>query len=287
MRQLRISKQITNRNDQSLDKYLNEINKIGLISAEEEVELAIKIREGDQLAVDKLTKANLRFVVSVAKQYQQQGLSLSDLICEGNIGLLKAALKFDETRGFKFISYAVWWIRQSIVQAITQDSRMVRLPLNKIGILNKMKQAKAIFEQNNNRPPSPQEIAEYLDVSVYEIELCIENSNRHVSIDQPISEDSNHSRHELIKSDDFPTPETALIVDSLQIDLDAVLNTLSKREGEVIRLHYGIGIDTPMTLSEIGQLLDLSRERVRQIKESAIRSVKCSGRADILIKYLG
>lgn len=287
MRQLRISKQITNRNDQSLDKYLNEIKKIELIPAEEEVNLAIKIRGGNQLALEKLTTANLRFVVSVAKQYQNHGLSLPDLICEGNMGLLKAALKFDETRGFKFISYAVWWIRQSIVQAIDQNSRVVRLPLNKIGILKKMNQAKAVFEQENNRPPSTQEIADYLGVSVSEIEICVESSSRHVSIDQSVFEDEGYTRHELIGSDDFPKPDRTLIIDSLQIDLNAVLNTLSKREAEIIRLFYGIGFDTPMALGEIGEVLGLTRERVRQIKESALLSIKRSGRADILMKYLG
>ena len=287
MKQLRITKQITNRNDKSLDKYLNEINKISLITAEEEVNLAVEIRKGNQLAIDKLIKANLRFVVSVAKQYQHNGLSLSDLICEGNVGLLKAVLRFDETRGFKFISYAVWWIRQAIVGAIAQDSRMVRLPLNKIGVLRKMKQATAIFEQNNNRNPSSQEIAEHLGVSISEIEICIESSSRHVSMDLPIFEEGGYSRHELVESDSFPSPETTLIINSLKLDLDAVLNTLSWREAEVIKLYYGIGTDTPMTIGEIAQLFDLTIERVRQIKEMAIRSVRRSGRADILIKYLG
>ncbi|MEO1033691.1 MAG: RNA polymerase sigma factor RpoD/SigA [Bacteroidota bacterium] len=287
MRQLRISKRITNRDDKSLDRYLNEISKIDMISAEEEVELAIKIREGDQFAIGKLTKANLRFVISVAKQYQQQGLTLSDLICEGNIGLLKAALRFDETRGFKFISYAVWWIRQSIIQAIAQDSRMVRLPLNKISVLNKVKKANVFFEQKNNRPPSYHEIADVIGVSASEVELCIESSSSHVSMDQPIFADSNYNRHELIKSDTFPAPETSLIADSLRTDLDAVLSTLSDREADVIRLHYGIGAEAQMTLSEIAQLFDVSRERVRQIRESAIRGLKRSYRSDILIKYLG
>lgn len=287
MRQLRISKRITNRDDKSLDRYLNDIGKIGMISVEEEIELAIKIRQGDQFAIGKLTKANLRFVISVAKQYQQQGLTLSDLICEGNIGLLKAALRFDETRGFKFISYAVWWIRQSIVQAIAQNSRIVRLPLNKINIINKMKKANAYFEQENNRSPSYHEIADLIGVSATEVELCIKSSINHTSIDQPISEDSNHNRHELIKSDIFPAPETSLITDSLRIDLDTVLSKLSDRQTEVIRLHYGIGVDSPMTFSEIGQLFGLSTERIRQINESGIRALKRSGRADILIKYLG
>ncbi|MBV7269288.1 sigma-70 family RNA polymerase sigma factor [Winogradskyella luteola] len=287
MRQLQISKRITNRDDKSLDRYLNDISKIDMISSEEEVELAIKIREGNQFAIDKLTKANLRFVISVAKQYQQQGLTLSDLICEGNIGLLKAALRFDETRGFKFISYAVWWIRQSIAQSIAQDSRMVRLPLNKINILNKVKKVNAYFEQENNRPPSYHEIAGLIGVSASEVELCIESSSSHISMDQPIFEDSNYNRHELIKSDTFPSPETSLMSDSLRIDLHTVLSTLSEREAEVIRLHYGIGIDAPMTLSEISQLFGLSTERIRQIRESAIRGLKRSGRTDILIKYLG
>ena len=287
MRQLRINKRITNRDDKSLDRYLNEISKIDMISAEEEVELATKIRDGDQFALDKLTNANLRFVISVAKQYQQQGLTLSDLICEGNIGLFKAALRFDETRGFKFISYAVWWIRQSIIQAIAQDSRMVRLPLNKIGILNKVKKANAFFEQRNNRPPSYNEIADLIGVSASEVELCIKSSSNHVSMDQPIFADSNYSRHETIESNTFPDPDTSMITDSLKIDLDAVLSTLSEREAEVVRLHYGIGDEAPMTLSEIGQLYDVSRERVRQIRESAIRGLRRSYRAEILIKYLG
>lgn len=287
MRQLKISKQITNRDDLSLDKYLSDINKISLITAEEEVELVIKIREGHKWAFDKLTTANLRFVVSVAKQYQNKGLSLTDLISEGNVGILKAALKFDETRGFKFISYAVWWIRQAIIQAIAENNRVVRLPLNKISIINKMKQAIGALEQTHNRPPSPQEIADYLDVSLSEIEICIGSSKRNVSMDQSIADDNNLSRYDFFESEEFPTPEAGLMSDSLKSDLQAVLNTLSMREKEIIKLYYGIGLKTPMSLVEIGELLDITRERVRQIKESAIVNIKSSGRSNILMKYLG
>lgn len=287
MRQLRITKQITNRQDFSLDKYLNEIGRIGLVTAEEEVELAIRIREGDQEALNKLTQANLRFVVSVAKQYQQQGLPLSDLISEGNVGLVKAALKFDETRGFKFISYAVWWIRQAIVQAISENSRMVRLPLNKITALNKIKKANASFEQEHNRMPSAEELVQLTGVGIVEVELCLKSSGRHISMDKPTHEDSDLDLHSLIASDEFPKPDTKLLVDSLHIDMNAMLNTLSKREAEVIRMLYGIGFETSMSMTEIGDILGISRERVRQIKEMAIVTIKTSNRSDILLKYLG
>ncbi|MBR9758652.1 MAG: RNA polymerase sigma factor RpoD/SigA [Algicola sp.] len=287
MRSLHIGKQITIRNDQSLDKYLNEINKIPLISIEREVQLTTQIKAGDQQAFQELVSANLRFVVSVAKQYQNQGLSLSDLINEGNIGLVKAASRFDETRGFKFISYAVWWIRQAIIQALTVTSKIVRLPLNKINVLSKIKKATVHFEQLHSRYPSTDEICGLINSTKEEVELCLINSGRDVSIDAPLNDEKGASRLDLMKSEGFPTPETALITDSLKIDLDAVLNSLPDREAEIIRLYYGIGMDAPMALSDIGQFLGITRERVRQIRESAIRNVKFSGRADILIKYLG
>jgi len=287
MRSLHIGKQITIRKDQSLDKYLNEISKISLISIEKEVQLAIRIKNGDQLALQELISANLRFVVSVAKQYQNQGLTLSDLINEGNIGLVKAASKFDETRGFKFISYAVWWIRQNIIQALAINSKAVRLPLNKINVLNKIKKETANFEQVHHRLPAIEEICIIINSTREEVELCLVNSGHDVSMDKQLSEESNFSRHDIIESEDFPSPETALMADSLHTDVDAVLNTLSRREAEIIRLHYGIGIEMALTLSEIGQLLEISRERVRQIKESAILSIKSSARANILVKYLG
>ncbi|WP_274474377.1 sigma-70 family RNA polymerase sigma factor [Mangrovimonas aestuarii] len=286
MRPLHISKQITNRDNQSLDKYLNEINKITLISAEREVQLAVRIKEGDQLALDELTKANLRFVISVAKQYQNQGLSLPDLINEGNLGLLKAARRFDETRGFKFISYAVWWIRQTIVQALTENSRIVRLPLNKIGILNKIKQSTAVFEQEHNRVPSSEEISDIIEVSVAEIDLCKKSSGHYVSMDDSISDDENLNMYNILKNEDSPPPDESLLTTSLKIDLKSVLNSLSQRESEIITLYYGIGHDNAKSLSEIGVMFNITRERVRQIKEMAIINIKNSGRADILLKYL-
>lgn len=285
MRSLHISKQITFRNDQSLDKYLNDINKISLITAEQEVQLAIRIREGDPLALEALIRANLRFVVSVAKQYQNQGLSLSDLINEGNIGLVKAASKFDETRGFKFISYAVWWIRQAVIQALAENSRIVRLPLNKIGVINKIKNAAAHFEQVHNRFPSIEELSKLIDSSVEEIELCFKNSGKDISFDSPINEEGKLTLLDTIKSNHYPAPETSLLLDSLQDDLESVFKTLSPRESEILKLYYGIGCDA-MTLEEIGRYLDIGRERVRQIRECAIKNIKKSGRSNILIKYL-
>ena len=287
MRSLLIGKQITVRTDQSLDKYLNEISKIPLISAEKEVQLASRIQTGDSRAIKELVSANLRFVVSVAKQYQHQGLSLSDLINEGNVGLLKAASRFDATRGFKFISYAVWWIRQAIIQALTVHSRLVRLPLNKISVQNKIKKVEAHFEQLNDRKPSIDEISRIMGVSLEEIELCFLNFGKDVSMDAPVSDDGPLSRNDLIPSDSFPSPESQLLTDSLHRDLRDVLNTLNARESEIIRLYFGIGVDRAMSLSEIGQILDLTRERVRQIKEAAIYSIKSSGRASILLKYIG
>ena len=241
---------------------------------------------GDQLALDELINANLRFVVSVAKQYQHQGLQLTDLINEGNLGLLKAATRFDETRGFKFISYAVWWIRQAIIQALAENSRIVRLPLNKIGILSKIKQSTAFFEQKHNRTPSAQEISDILEVSVIEIELCIKNSRRSLSMDAPLSEDTESNLYNLIENNEFGKPDTGLLNNSLQTDIETVINSLSEREAEVIKLHFGIGGIASMTLSEIGECLGLTRERVRQIKGLAISKLKRTGSSKLLIKYL-
>lgn len=287
MKPLKIVEQITIRNDASLDKYLSDINKIGLVSVEREVELAILIKKGNQLALNELTSANLRFVVSVAKQYQNRGLSLSDLINEGNLGLIKAAKRFDETRGFKFISYAVWWIRQGIIQSLTENSRIVRLPLNKIGLLNKIKKAVVFFEQQYYREPTVEEISEIIEVSLAEIELCIKSSGQCASLDAPLSDESGFSLHNVIKTDTFPNPDAILIVDSLQLDLAAVLNTLSDRESEIIKLHFGIGIESSMTLAEIADLFGITRERVRQIKEIAIIRIKDSNKKELLVKYLG
>ncbi len=287
MRSLQIIEQITVNNDLSLNKYLSDINKISLVSLEREVELALQIKKGNQLALNELTNANLRFVVSVAKQYQNRGLSLSDLINEGNLGLLKAAKRFDETRGFKFISYAVWWIRQGIIQSLSENSRIVRLPLNKIGVLNKIKKAAAFFEQKYNREPTVDETSEIIEVSVAEIELCIKSSGYGVSMDAPLSEDTSLNMHNVIKTDMFPKPDAVLLVDSLQTDLEAVLSSLSEREGGIIKLHYGIGKESPMTLLEIAQLFGITRERVRQIKECGILRIKNSNKSQLLIKYLG
>ncbi|WP_242204222.1 sigma-70 family RNA polymerase sigma factor [Aestuariivivens insulae] len=287
MRPLQIIGQITDRNDLSVSKYLSDINKINLVSLEREVELAIQIKKGNQQALNELINANLRFVVSVAKQYQNRGMSLSDLINEGNLGLLKAATKFDETRGFKFISYAVWWIRQGIVQSLSQNSRTVRLPLNKIGLLSKIKKAEVCFEQKHYREPTVDEISEIIDVSNDEIELCIKSSGYCASMDAPLSEDSNLNMHNVIKAENFPTPDAVLFLDSLQCDLDAVLNSLSERESEIIKLYYGIGTESAMNLVEIAELFGITRERVRQIKELAILKIKDSNKSQILLKYLG
>lgn len=288
MRQLKITKQVTNRESKSLDKYLQDISKVDLITAEEEVELAQRIREGDQAALEKLTNANLRFVVSVAKQYQNQGLKLPDLINEGNVGLVKAAKRFDETRGFKFISYAVWWIRQSILQALAEQSRVVRLPLNKIGVINKINKTFSHLEQVNERPPSPIEIAKELDMSESQVKVALKNSGRHLSMDAPFKEGENDSNlYDVLSSAESPTPDDQLMRDSLSIEINRALETLSQREADVIRLNYGIGNQPAMTLQEIGDTFDLSRERVRQIREKGIRRLKHQSKNKMLKKYLG
>ncbi|MFA8299771.1 MAG: RNA polymerase sigma factor RpoD/SigA [Hyphomicrobiales bacterium] len=287
MRQLKITKQVTNRETASLDKYLQEIGKVELISADEEVELAQRIKQGDRIALEKLTKANLRFVVSVSKQYQNQGLSLPDLINEGNLGLIKAAQRFDETRGFKFISYAVWWIRQSILQALAEQSRIVRLPLNKIGSINKINKAYAKLEQEYEREPNPGEIANLLEVPEEEVKESIKNSGRHVSMDAPLVQDEDNNMYDVLKNDEGPTPETGLIYESLRKEIDRAICTLTQREADVIRLYFGLNGGHPMTLEEIGEKFDLTRERVRQIKEKAIRRLKHTSRSKILKSYLG
>ena len=289
MRQLKITKQVTNRETASLDKYLQEIGRVELISAEEEVMLARKIREGDRAALDRLTKANLRFVVSVSKQYQNQGLSLPDLINEGNLGLIKAAQRFDETRGFKFISYAVWWIRQSILQALAEQARIVRLPLNKIGTINKINRAFSELEQKFERPPSADELAEFLECSVEEVKQSLANSGRHISMDAPLVEgdESSSSMYDVLLNDSLPGPEQELVIESLRKDIERSLSTLTSREGDIVRLYYGLNGKHPMTLEEIGERFDLTRERVRQIKEKAIRRLKHTSRSRMLKSYLG
>jgi len=289
MRQLKIVKQVTNRETASLDKYLQEIGRVELISAEEEVELARKIRAGDKRALERLTKANLRFVVSVSKQYQNQGLSLPDLINEGNLGLIKAAERFDETRGFKFISYAVWWIRQSILQALAEQARIVRLPLNKIGTINKINRAYSELEQLYERPPSADELAEFLECSTEEVRQSLANTGRHVSMDAPLvdGDESSSSMYDVLPNDALPSPEQDLNKESLRKDIDRSLATLTGREGDVVRLYYGLGGKHPLTLEEIGDLFDLTRERVRQIKEKAIRRLKHTSRSRMLKTYLG
>jgi RNA polymerase primary sigma factor len=287
MRQLKITKQVTNRETASLDKYLQEIGKVELITAEEEVELARRIKQGDRDALEKLTKANLRFVVSVSKQYQNQGLSLPDLINEGNLGLIKAAQRFDETRGFKFISYAVWWIRQSILQALAEQSRIVRLPLNKIGSINKINKAYAKLEQENEREPDAGEIADMLDIPETEVKESMRNSGRHISMDAPLIQDEDNTLYDVLRSDDTNTPEKALMTESLRKEIDRAISTLTPRESDVIRLYFGLNSKHPMTLEEIGEKFDLTRERVRQIKEKAIRRLKHTSRSKILKSYLG
>lgn len=289
MRQLKIVKQVTNRETASLDKYLLEIGRVDLITAEEEVELARKIRQGDKRALERLTKANLRFVVSVSKQYQNQGLSLPDLINEGNVGLIKAAERFDETRGFKFISYAVWWIRQSILQALAEQARIVRLPLNKIGNINKINKAFSELEQRFERPPSAEELAEFLEVTPDEIRQSMSSNGRHVSMDAPLVEgdESSSSMYDVLMNDSLPGPENDLIIESLRKDIDRSLSTLTMREGEILRLYYGLNGKYPLTLEEIGERFDLTRERVRQIKEKAIRRLKHTSRSKMLKSYLG
>ena len=287
MRQLKITKQVTNRETASLDKYLQEIGKVELITAEEEVELAQRIRQGDKIALEKLTKANLRFVVSVSKQYQNQGLSLPDLINEGNLGLIKAAQRFDETRGFKFISYAVWWIRQSILQALADQSRIVRLPLNKIGSINKINKTYAKLEQEFEREPNAEEIAEALDITEAEVKESMKNAGRHVSMDAPLVQDEDNNMYDVLKSDEVVTPETELLYESLRKEIDRAISTLSPREADVVRLYFGLNGSHPMTLEEIGEKFDLTRERIRQIKEKAIRRLKHASRSKILKSYLG
>ena len=287
MRQLKITKQVTNRETASLDKYLQEIGKVDLITADQEVELAQRIKAGDQDALEKLTKANLRFVVSVAKQYQNQGLTLPDLINEGNLGLIKAAKRFDETRGFKFISYAVWWIRQSILQALAEQSRIVRLPLNKIGSINKINKMYAFLEQENERPPSAEEIAKKLDMTISDVKESMKNSGRHVSMDAPLIEGEDSNLYDVLNTGDSPNPDRVLMHDSLKIEIIRALDTLTPREADVVQLYFGLGDAHPMTLEEIGETFDLTRERVRQIKEKAIRRLKHTSRSKILKTYLG
>lgn len=286
MRQLKITKSITNRESASLDKYLQEIGREELVSPEEEVELAQRIRKGDQRALEKLTRANLRFVVSVAKQYQNQGLSLPDLINEGNLGLIKAAEKFDETRGFKFISYAVWWIRQSILQALAEQSRIVRLPLNQVGSLNKINKALSKFEQENERQPSSDELSEMIDVPKDKISDTLRVSGRHVSVDAPFVEGEDNSLLDVLPNTDSLSADSGLVNESLNTEIERALSTLSSREREIIKSFFGIGCQE-MTLEEIGERFGLTRERVRQIKEKAIRRLKSPSRSKLLKGYLG
>ena len=286
MRQLKITKSITNRESASLDKYLQEIGREELVSPEEEVELAQRIRKGDQEALEKLTRANLRFVVSVAKQYQNQGLSLPDLINEGNLGLIKAAEKFDETRGFKFISYAVWWIRQSILQALAEQSRIVRLPLNQVGSLNKINKALGKFEQENERQPSTEELSEMIDIPKDKIADTLRVSGRHVSVDAPFVEGEDNSLLDVLPNEDSPSADRGLTNESLSTEIERALQILTPREREIIKSFFGIGCQE-MTLEEIGERLDLTRERVRQIKEKAIRKLKKPAASKLLKTYLG
>ena len=287
MRQLKITKQVTNRETASLDKYLQEIGKVDLITAEEEVELARRIKQGDQVALEKLTKANLRFVVSVAKQYQNQGLTLPDLINEGNLGLIKAAQRFDETRGFKFISYAVWWIRQSILQALAEQSRIVRLPLNKIGSINKINKAFSELEQAHERAPSAEEIGDKTGMTETDVKESMRNSGRHISMDAPLVEGEDSNLYDVLRSSESPNPDNDLLNESLRTEIERALATLTPREADVIRLYFGLSGQHPMTLEEIGETFDLTRERVRQIKEKAIRRLKHTSRSKILKTYLG
>ena len=287
MRQLNITKQVTNRETVSLDKYLHDIGKVELITAEEEVELARKIKNGDQAALEKLTKSNLRFVVSVAKQYQTQGLTLPDLINEGNLGLIKAAQRFDETRGFKFISYAVWWIRQSILQALAEQSRIVRLPLNKIGTINKINKAYAQLEQEFEREPKAEEIAKLLDITEAEVKDSLRNASRHLSMDASLTHDDDNNMYDVLKAEEAPTPDKGLLYESLKMEINRTISTLPEREAQVIKLYFGLDSKHPMTLEEIGEKFDLTRERVRQIKEKAIRRLKHNSKCKNLKAYLG
>lgn len=287
MRQLKISKQITNRESQSLDKYLQEIGRVDLLTADEEVDLAKRIKEGDQLALEKLTKANLRFVVSVAKQYQNQGLTLGDLINEGNLGLIKAAQRFDETRGFKFISYAVWWIRQSILQALAEQSRIVRLPLNRVGSLNKISKTFSELEQKYEREPSPDEMAEFLEITTSEVLDTMKISGRHISMDAPFANGEENSLLDVLENETEVTPDNTLMTDSLRREVQRALSTLTQREADVVALYFGLNGEQPLTLEEIGEKFALTRERVRQIKEKAIRRLRHTSRSKSLKTYLG
>jgi len=288
MRQLKITKSITNRESQSLEKYLQEIGKVDLLTPEEEVELAKEIKQGNQEALEKLTKANLRFVVSVAKQYQNQGLSLSDLINEGNLGLIKAAQRFDETRGFKFISYAVWWIRQSILQALAEQSRIVRLPLNKVGSLNKINRAFSELEQEYEREPSSDELAELLDIPTEEVETTLGVAARHVSMDAPFVEGEDNSLLDVLENSATPSTDASLeYKESLRKEIERSLNTLTERQCDVIKLYFGIGVEHPMSLEDIGERFGLTRERVRQIKDKAINKLRSASRSKLLKHYLG
>ena len=288
MRQLKITKSITNRESQSLEKYLQEIGKVDLLTPEEEVDLAKRIKQGDQIALEKLTKANLRFVVSVAKQYQNQGLSLSDLINEGNLGLIKAAQRFDETRGFKFISYAVWWIRQSILQALAEQSRIVRLPLNKVGSLNKINKAFSELEQQYEREPSPEELAEMLEITTDEVETTLGVAARHVSMDAPFVEGEDNSLLDVLENTAMPGTDSHLeYADSLRREIERSLSTLTDHQCDVIKLYFGIGVEHPMSLEDIGEKFGLTRERVRQIKDKAINKLRATSRSKLLKTYLG
>jgi RNA polymerase primary sigma factor len=288
MRQLKITKSITNRESQSLEKYLQEIGKVDLLTPEEEVELAKRIKSGDQIALEKLTKANLRFVVSVAKQYQNQGLSLSDLINEGNLGLIKAAQRFDETRGFKFISYAVWWIRQSILQALAEQSRIVRLPLNKVGSLNKINKAFSELEQQYEREPSAEELADMLEITTDEVETTLGVAARHVSMDAPFVEGEDNSLLDVLENNSMPGTDQHLDhMDSLRREIERSLGTLTDRQADVIKLYFGLGVEHPMSLEDIGDKFGLTRERVRQIKDKAINKLRAANRSKLLKNYLG
>jgi len=287
MRQLKITKQVTNRDTPSLDKYLQEIGRVDLISPEEEVMLARKIKTGDSEALARLVKANLRFVVSVAKQYQNQGMGLPDLINEGNLGLMKAAQRFDETRGFKFISYAVWWIRQAILQSLAEQARIVRLPVNKIGSINRINRAFARLEQEYEREPSSQEIAELLEMIPEDVKESLKTNGRTISMDAPISNEDENTMYDVMQSPDTPSPDKNLINESLAWEIERALSTLSQREAKVLKLYFGLGMKHPFTLEEIGEELSLTRERVRQIKEKAIKRIQFTTRCKILKSYLG
>ncbi|MDR0790696.1 MAG: RNA polymerase sigma factor RpoD/SigA [Bacteroidales bacterium] len=287
MRQLKITKQLTNREITSLDKYLQEISRLEMISPEDEVILAQRIKQGDQIALERLTKANLRFVVSVAKQYQNQGMSLPDLINEGNVGLIKAAQRFDETRGFKFISYAVWWIRQSILQALAEQSRIVRLPLNKIGAMNRIGKAFSLLEQQLERTPNPDEVATLLEIPDDEVKDSLRNSSKHLSMDAPLISDEDNTMYDFMRNEEEITPETELLLESLRQEIDYAIKALSKKEADIVKMFYGLDGYPPMTLDEIGEKFTLTRERVRQIKEKAVRKLKHTSRINILQSYLG